>query len=333
MKKEKNKPEKKNSKKKNIEEKDPDLEINSKKKELKLKKEKKKKKTTIVIGLILSLIIGGISFFFSRNITTSIISLVISFALIEVYIYFRGLMKKSARIRKMDQAFPDLIELMASNLRAGMTIDRALLLSSRKEFDPLDKEILRVGKDIVTGKEITQALLDMAERTKSEKILKTVTIINTGIISGGNLAVLLEQTAINMRERNFVEKKAASNVLMYLIFIFFAVAIGSPALFGLSSVLVEVLTNILGNIPEIDTGASNLPFTLTSVNISITFIIYFSMVFLIMTNILASMLLGLVSKGEEKAGIKYTVPLVTLGIAVFFIVRVVILSRFSSLLS
>src|SRR4030042_1953205 len=115
-----------------------------------------------------------------------------------------------------------------------MTIDKALLLSSRKEFAPLDEEILLLGKEIITGKEIMQALHDMSLRIKSDKIRKTLELVISGIRSGGNISILLEETAVNMRERNFIEKKSASNVLMYVIFIFFAVAIGAPLLFGLS---------------------------------------------------------------------------------------------------
>ena len=234
----------------------------------------------------------------------------------------------------MEDIFPDFIELMASNLRAGMTIDRALLLSSRKEFAPLDVEILALGKDILTGKEINNALLAMAERIKSDKISKTIIVINSGIKSGGNLAIILEQTAANMRERGFIEKRAASNVLMYLIFIFFAVAVGAPALFALSSVLVEILSSILGNIPQVEASTRiGIPFTLSSVNVSVNFIIYFSVVFLFVINILASLLLGLVSKGEEKAGSKYILPLSVLSLTVFFTVRIFISSRFSDLLA
>jgi len=287
----------------------------------------------LIISLVVAMVIGTGSFFFTRKIANASIVTLVIFVIIELYFYVKERLKQRTRITKMEDVFPDFIELMASNLRAGMTIDRALLLSSRKEFDPLDKEILLLGKDIVTGQEITKALLAMTSRINSEKILKTVRIIISGIRSGGNLAVLLEETAVNMRERNFVEKKAASNVLMYLIFILFAVGIGAPSLFALSSVLVQVLTSILGNIPDIGAGATGLtlPFTLSTINISVTFIIYFSLAFLITIDILASLLLGLVNQGDEKMGLKYVIPLVATSLTVFFIVRLSILNYFSDL--
>lgn len=302
------------------------------------KKEEPKRKNKKIFaylfkGIVFSIILAPIAYLFTKNIKYSGIAFLAFFILIEMYFLIKELLKKSAKIKKMEDVFPDFIELMASNLRAGMTIDKALLLSSRKEFSPLDEEILNLGKDIVTGKEISRALQEMAGRIGSEKIIKTITIINSGIKSGGNLAVLLEQTAVNMRERGFVEKKAASNVLMYMIFIFFAVAIGAPVLFALSTVLLQVLMNILQGMPNVEIGANvpNIPFALTTIKISVTFVMYFAIVFLTAIDILASLLLGLVSTGEEKAGLKYTVLLIIISITVFFVVRTALLSYFAGI--
>src|SRR3989344_4096466 len=216
-----------------------------------------------IISVTAALIIGLVIFFISRSLLGLLISIIAFFLLIEFYFIIRKKLKRAADIKKMEDSFPDFIELMSSNLRAGMTIDKALILSSRKEFAPLDKEILSLGKDIITGREVSRALKDMADRIGSEKLKKTVNLIISGMRSGGNISVLLEETASNMRERNFVEKRAASNVLMYVIFIFFAVSIGAPMLFGLSSVLVEVLTKILSGFPETQSSSSNLPFSFT----------------------------------------------------------------------
>jgi len=302
-------------------------------KKTKTEEEKKKRIAKILLKRTLfALFIAIISFVFSKNLKYSAIAFIAAFLLIIIYSLIKKMLDKAARIKKMEDVFPDFIELMASNLRAGMTIDKALLMGSRKEFSPLDEEILSLGKEVITGKEISKALSNMADRINSEKITKTIAMINSGIKSGGNLAILLEQTAINMRERNFVEKKAASNVLMYMIFIFFAVAIGAPLLFALSTVLLEILTGILGNMPSIEAAnIPNIPFALTSIKISITFIMYFAIVFLIAIDILASLLLGLVSRGEEKAGLKFTLPLMLLSVTVFFIMRTILLSYFSGI--
>jgi len=287
-------------------------------KKQRLEKDKIRKKS-LSLGILIGLIISIIYFIIKRTIIPSAIIIIATPILFYVYFLFRNSLKKSARIRKMEEVFPDFLQLMSSNLRAGIIIDRAMLLSVKEEFHPLDKEIQLTGREIATGKEIEEALLDMSKRIKSDKIHKTILLILSGIRAGGNIATLLEETSVNMRERGFIEKRAASNVLMYVIFIFVAVAFGGPFLFGLSTLLVGTLTGLLSGMPA--GGATNLPFTMSDITISADFIKYFALVFIVVTDILASMILGLVNRGEEKEGIRYLIPLLAISLGVFFLIR------------
>lgn len=292
---------------------------------------KRRKKNVYLFVALLCVLLAAVFIYFGK--IKELIAVYSAIVLLFAYFVSRKRFKRYADIKKMEDAFPDFISLMASNLRAGMTIDRALLLSARKEFSPLDEEISALGKDILTGKEISEAMAEMADRIGSDDIRKTVLLIVSGIRSGGNLSVLLEHVSESTRERIFVRKKAASNVLMYQIFIFFAVAAGAPFLFGLSSVLVEVLTSILKDIPFEQISNANMPFTLTTINISVSFILYFSTFFVIATSILSSLVLGLVSKGKEREGIKYIVPMMVVSLLVFFLSRILLLRYFADFAS
>lgn len=293
------------------------------------KKEKRKRKrketkmrphVMFILFLVLMLVVSTVMFLYTQNVLQSFLLFAGALLAFAAYLVMRKRFEIYSRTKKMELVFPDFISLMASNLRAGMTIDRALLASGRKEFAPLDTEIIQVGKDILTGREITEALRDMARRIQSDEIRKTLQLIISGMRSGGNLSILLEHTSNNMRERMFVKKRAASNVLMYVIFIFFAVAIGAPLLFALSNVLVGIMTDLFSNV-GVENVNVNLPFTLTEINISSDFVFYFSIAFIIVSAFLASLILGLVSKGEEKEGFKYTFVLIVLALLVFLLSR------------
>lgn len=252
------------------------------------------------------------------------------FVLANLFFYFKVSLQASTRIKKMEQIFPDVISLMASNLRSGITIDRSFLLSARPEFAPLDQEIFKTGKDIATGKDVVYALKNMAERIDSEKITKTTMLIISGIKAGGNISDLLEQTSSNMKEKEFIEKRAVSSILMYVIFIFFAVGVGAPVLFSLSSVLVEIITKLVSNVPIESVSQMQLPVTFSKLSFSPNFVIYFSVIFIIFSDLISSLVMGLVNKGEGKAGLRFFIPLVALSLGVFFILRIVLGRFFSS---
>ena len=99
-------------------------------------------------------------------------------------------------------------------------------------------------------------------------------------------------------------------------------------LFGLSSYLVGVLTDILGKVslPALPKGSKvKLPFNISAApSIDREFLLYFSLLFLVTTVVLGSLVLGLITKGKEKHGVKYIVPLLILAIGLFFIVRLLI---------
>lgn len=292
---------------------------------------KPKKRINLTAVLIGSLILSTITFIFTKNALNSIIVLVSSVAVILTYISTKKKLAESQKIRMMEVVFPDFLQLISSNLKAGIPIDKAIVISSRKEFSPLDEQINQFGRDIVTGKPVELAMKEMSVRINSEKISKTINLIITGMRSGGNLATLLEQTAANLKERQYVEKRAASNIMMYIILILFAVGVGAPILFSLSTVLVSVLTQILSGIPEVQTSVAT-PFAFTSINISSAFITYFAVFFIITIDVLGSMVIGLVQKGEEREGLKYALPLILLSLTMFFLLKLVLASYFKGIL-
>lgn len=250
------------------------------------------------------------------------ISFIGVFLLVQILVYFVLLLRADAKAKFVESVLPDVLQLMASNLRAGLTTDKALLLSARPEFGPFQDEINQVGNEITMGKSISESLVDMSKKIRSERLSKTMALIVSGLKSGGELAALLEQTARNLRQERLVDSRIRANVMMYVIFIFVAVCFGAPLLFGLSSFLVEVLTKNLSAIELPETSVTGaMPISFTSTSITPNFVIMFSVIFLITSSVLGSLILGLISKGREREGIKFMPVLIGLSLAMFFLIR------------
>ena len=279
----------------------------------------------LVFNLLLSILFGFyLGAFFNLNFWLIFFVVFIVMIITEIMLLKVDADKKGKFI---ENVLPDALELMASNLRAGFTVDRALLLSIRPEFGPLKDEINLIGKKITAGMEITRALKEMIERVKSKKLERAILLINSGLRSGGELASLLEQTSEGLLNQNLVDKKIRASVGMYVMFIFIAICIGAPVLFGLSSYLIEILTTTLRSvdIPDISTmGNVGLPFAIPKVTIPIEFLLVYIVSFLVATSFFGSLVIGLISKGNEKEGFKYIIPILIVSITLFFIVRIII---------
>lgn len=290
-----------------------------------------------VLGMILFFGFGGavaIAFWLAKLFGVNfILGFLVSFIVLEVLIYSYLLLLAEKKGTFIATILPDALQLMASNLRAGMTIDKALLLSNRREFGPLNKELIRIGKEVTTGTDVSTSLLGMTKRIKSDVLAKTVDLIITGIKSGGELSKLLEQTAENLRQQRLVDEKVRTNVTIYIIFIFSAIGFGSPMLFGMSTYLVKVLINNLKSvqIPP-GTGRLDLPFNITQVNIEPSFIMTFVIITIITNSILASLVLGLIRKGNERYGLTYIPVILVVALSVFFVINKALGLLFSDIL-
>lgn len=247
------------------------------------------------------------------------------FILLQGIVYAWLVLTADSRARFVEELLPDALQLMASNLRAGLTIDRSLLLSARPEFGHFKDELNYVGKQLATGKELGAALMELSNRIRSDKLKKTFQIIVSAMASGGELAELLVQTATNLRQQRLVEQRVRSNVLVYVIFIFSAIAFGAPMLFGLSSFLVEVITDIFSKVqlpPQ--ESAMNLPLSFTKVSVKPAFINAYTLISMLFTSVMGSLILGLIAKGKEKEGLKFLPILVIVTISLYYLVKMAI---------
>lgn len=257
------------------------------------------------------------------------IVLLISFILTQSFVYMWLMLSADKKGKFTEFVLPDVLQLMSSNLRAGVTIDKALFMAARPEFGPFKKELDHVGKEVAVGKDLTKALKDLSARIKSEKLEKTIYLIVNGIKAGGGLADLLERTAEDLRDQEIMNKKIRASIGMYTIFIFIAIGIASPFLFGLSSVVVEILTKTFSAVamPKV----SSVPLALGDIRIEINFIRTFSLIFISTSCILGSLVLGQVSRGKAKEGAKYIIPLIILSFAIFFVIRKLLMASLSGL--
>jgi flagellar protein FlaJ len=251
-----------------------------------------------------------------------IFGLILLFFLTQLVIHSWLSLSADTRGKFVEDLLPDLLQLMASNLRAGYTLDRALLLSARPEFGSFKEEINRAGKDVATGKDFNDALIGLSDRIKSDKLAKAVSLIVAGQKSGGSLVDLLSQSATNLRQQKIIDERIRSNVLVYVIFIFAAIGFGAPVLFSLSSFLIEIMKNVFSQvtIPE-TTGAIAIPISFSEITIDPSFVMNYTIISMIISSVMGSMVIGLISKGKRKAGLKYIPVLTILTLSLFFIVR------------
>jgi tight adherence protein B len=107
----------------------------------------------------------------------------------------------TARTHKIEAQMVEMLQMLASGLRAGFGFLQALEASGDQLPDPLSAEIRRTMRDTAMGASVEQALSAFNERVGSSDLDIVITAILIQRSVGGNLAEILDNVAHTMRER------------------------------------------------------------------------------------------------------------------------------------
>jgi len=247
--------------------------------------------------------------------------------------YVALLLKADARRRKVEEVLPDFLSLSASNVRAGMTIDQALWYAAKPEFGILSDEVAIVAKKTFGGVPFNQSIDYLAERFNSKAIRRAVALIKQGMASGGKLADILERTAEDSRQMEVLKKDISASLLMYVIFIVFAGAIGTPLLFAVSGKLVALLEGVFATLPDQSSNMASFGYgsfaSPTKPAISSADFFLFTALSCALTAVFSSLIIGVISRGSKRDGITYVPFMLGFALLVFFLVSM-LLDRFLS---
>jgi tight adherence protein B len=109
--------------------------------------------------------------------------------------------KRDARREKLRSQLPDAFDLMARSVRAGQTMQQALIAVADEFPPPIAEEFALCSEQQNLGLSTDEAYQDLAERTDLVEIKLFVTAAAVQQQTGGNLTELLERLSALMRDR------------------------------------------------------------------------------------------------------------------------------------
>lgn len=151
-----------------------------------------------LVALALGLLAGG------PMVGAMLAGLAVAAAVVAVTV--RSDRRKAAFAEQLD----DILVLLASNLRAGHSLPQALDSLTGDIEEPASSEIIRAVTQVRVGRDLTEALSDVAERMDSDDFRWITQAIAIHRQVGGNLAEVLDTVANTIRERGQVRRQVAS---------------------------------------------------------------------------------------------------------------------------
>ncbi|MFP4151113.1 MAG: type II secretion system F family protein [Candidatus Aenigmatarchaeota archaeon] len=290
-----------------------------------------------VAGMFLALGIAagagslGIIFIITKSLLYSLVSLVTFFTALQLAPFVYLSLTANSRAGEVDTILPDALQLMAANIRAGMTTERAIWLSARPEFGPLEEEIHRLSSKVMGGKPLPEALKEMSSNIDSDLLDRAVKLMIEGIRSGGEMATLLDETATDIRTAQNMKEKVKANVTMYSMFIVFASVLGAPLLFAISLYFIEVTSELWAEELTAMEGVGEMGAGMISMKgpqIGAATLELFSVGAIAVTTFFGGMIIGLIQEGEATSGLKYSPLMMAAALAIFFVANLLVTRLF-----
>jgi Flp pilus assembly protein TadB len=297
---------------------------------------KKLNKTFFYAAVIINLLVSlYLIYYFSVTYGISWSTIIISMILLWVGVFvllivalnfvFYSFVDLQIFKRKMDmeEVLPDFLQLTASNINAGMPIDRALWFAVRPRFGVLAKEIETVAKETIGGADLKFALDKFASKYDSPILKRSVSMLNEGMDAGGEIGELLNRIVRDIEEQRSMLKEMSANLTTYVIFIGFATIVAAPFLYALSGVLIQVVQTIGSSLSDATTGAASavIPISFGGASIAQTDFKIFAFASLSSTSFFSAMMIGAIKKGDPKQGLKYVPIFIFVSVALYFIAQ------------
>lgn len=118
--------------------------------------------------------------------------------------------KVKRRSKKLEAQLPDTLNLLASTLKAGYSFVQGMDAVGNEAEEPLAGEFRRTVNEARLGKDLDEALDDLAERVDSVDLLWAIVAIKIQREVGGNLAELLSTVADTMTARTRLRGEVAA---------------------------------------------------------------------------------------------------------------------------
>jgi tight adherence protein B len=153
--------------------------------------------SVLLCSLGVAVVGGWLVFAFAANVLIGVVAALGAAAIP----YLILIVLRAKRWHDFDSLLPEAVDLMARGLRAGHSISAVMEMVGKEIADPVGAEFQALHKEQSLGLPLRDAMMGLVERMPLDDMRFLATAVLLQKESGGNLAQILDKTALVMRER------------------------------------------------------------------------------------------------------------------------------------
>jgi tight adherence protein B len=151
----------------------------------------------LLISIGVGVVFGLLGLLFTHQVIVAIVAGLFGLGVPTLFLMY----KRSVRMKKFEEQFPESLDLLARALRAGHAFQTAMGMVAEELPDPVGTEFRKSFEQQKFGLPLKEALNSLAERVPHMDVRFFVTAVQIQRETGGNLAEILDNLANVVRER------------------------------------------------------------------------------------------------------------------------------------
>ncbi|MFH8107946.1 MAG: type II secretion system F family protein [Candidatus Aenigmatarchaeota archaeon] len=147
----------------------------------------------------------------------------------------------TAKIREIEEMFPNFLRDVTANIGTGMTLPQAIRAVKENDYKSLSKYVKEISAKLDWGIDFEKVLNDFAEKSRSSIIKRSVKVIIETHRSGGKVSGVLDAISESQQMIERIRKERQASVYSQILngYVIYFVFIG--VMIALSRFLIPVL--------------------------------------------------------------------------------------------
>jgi len=147
----------------------------------------------------------------------------------------------SRRVRRMEEALPELLGRLASLNQAGMSVVESVERVRESDLGRLSMEVDRIWRDLEYGATVDDAFRRFGLRVRTTATTRVVTLLTNALRASGNIAPILQIASDQAESELKLRRRRRQQMLTYLVVIYISFLVFLVIIVAVQEVLVPSL--------------------------------------------------------------------------------------------
>jgi flagellar protein FlaJ len=219
--------------------------------------------------------------------------------------------------RGIDKNIPRLLREIAESGRTGLTLVRAIEVSSERDYGPLTPELKRLVAQISWGSSLEDSLRDFANRAKTKLARRTSTLISEVARSGGDTQEIMEQVNRHIGELASIDRERYAQMRPYAAVVYIALGVFLFTDIILIRTFFTQIVELQSKVLQTSGGGTGIFGGISSVDIKLLKKVLFHAT--IIQAVIGGLVAGKMSEAKLGAGLKHVLALLMICFVAFLI--------------